>query len=84
MACHVFTHEFQSGIKIRNITFLECVRINPHSSSFTNVGNSTSNFLPSVQISCGEKEREENNGNCKAFALHENAKNPPTITSTRR
>ena len=55
----------QSGINICRIKFLQCVRINPHSSSLTDEEHSTRNFLQSVQISCGEKEREENNDNCK-------------------
>ena len=38
-------------------------------SSLTNVDSLTSNFRQSVQICCGEKEREENNGNCKAFSV---------------
>ena len=47
--------------------FLQCVRIELHSSSLTNVENSTSNFRQSVQIWYREEQKEENNGNCKAF-----------------
>ena len=61
--------EFQSGINICHITFLWYVWTNPNSSSLTNVENSTSKFCPSVQVCCGEKEREENNGNCKASCV---------------
>ena len=61
--------EFQSGINICHITFLWYVWTNPNSSSLTNVENSTSKFCPSVQVCCGEKEREENNGNCKPFSV---------------
>ena len=49
--------------------FLQCVRIEPHSSGLTNVEKSTSNFRQSVQICCREEQREENNGNCKAFCV---------------
>ena len=66
----MFTHtKSQIGINISQITFLQCVRIKPHSFSLTNVENSTSNFRQSVKICCREKEKEENNGNCKAFCV---------------
>ena len=60
--------EFQTGINICHM-FLQCFRIEPHSSRLINVKNSTSNFRQFVQICCREKEREENNGNCKAFCF---------------
>ena len=60
---------FQIGIDICHITFSQCARIESHSSGLTNVENSTSQFCQSVHICCGEKEREENNGNCKAFCV---------------
>ena len=50
------------------------VRITLNLSSLTNMKKFTSNFRQSVQICCREKEREENNGNCKAFSLNANAK----------
>ena len=49
--------------------FLRCVRIEPHSSGLTNVENSTRKFHQSVQNCCREEQREENNGNCKAFCV---------------
>ena len=66
----MFSHtKFQIGINICHLTFLQCLQIKPHFSSLTNVENQTSNFCQSVQICRGEKEREENNGNCKAFCV---------------
>ena len=61
--------KFESGINICHKTFHQCVRIKPHLSNLANVENSTSNFRQSVQICCGEKGREENNSNCKAFGV---------------
>ena len=61
--------KFQIGKNICHITFFQCVRIEPHLSSLKNMENSTSNFRQSVQICCGEKEREDNNGKCKAFRV---------------
>ena len=50
-----------------------------HLSSSTNVENFTSNFGQSVQICCREKEKEENNGNCKAFSvIHKHKKSIET------
>ena len=51
------------------MTFVQCVRIEPHSSSLTNVENSSSNFRQSVQICCRGEQKEEGNGNCKAFCV---------------
>ena len=42
---------------------------NPHSSSLTNEEDLANIFGQSVQICCGEKEKEENNGNCKVFCV---------------
>ena len=50
-------------------TFLQRVRIKPHLSSLRSVENSRNNFRQSVQICCREKEKEENDGNCKAFCV---------------
>ena len=69
MAYHVFTHEISDWNDICHITFLKCVRIDSHSPSLTNVENSTSNFRQSVQICCREEQKEENNGNWKAFGV---------------
>ena len=48
--------------------FLQYVRLKPHTSSLTNEENLTSNFQ-TVQICCGENEREKNDDNCKAFCV---------------
>ena len=61
--------KFEIAINICHITFLRCVRIDPHSASLTNVENLTGNFCQSVQICFREEQREENNGNCKAFCV---------------
>ena len=66
----MFSHtKFQIEINISYVVFLQCTWIEPHSSSLTNVENLTSNFGQSVQICCREKEKEENNDNCKAFCV---------------
>ena len=41
--------------------------LRPGSSNLTNLENSTRNFCQSVQTCCREEQKEENNGNCKAF-----------------
>ena len=51
------------------MTFLQCVRIEPHSSGLIKVKKSISNYRQSVQISCRDEEKEENKGNCKAFCV---------------
>ena len=60
--------EFQIAKNICHLTFLQCVGIKPHLCSLTNVENSTNKFRQSVQFYCKE-QREENNGNCKAFCI---------------
>ena len=72
----MFSHtKFQIGVSICQIILLQYVWIKPHSSSLTNEENLTSNFCQSFQICCGEKGREENNGNCKAFYVTRKCKN---------
>ena len=39
------------------------------------IENLTSKFGQSLQICCREKEKEENNGNCKAFCVTHKRKN---------
>ena len=53
---------------------LQCVRIRPHSSSLTTMENSTRNIHQPVQTCCIEKEKEGNNGNCKAICVTRNRK----------
>ena len=72
----MFSHtEFHIGVSIFQIMFLQYVWIKPHSSSLANEENLTSNFCQFFQICCGEKEREENNGNCKPFYVTRKCKN---------
>ena len=52
----------QIGINIFYMKFFQCVQIERHSSSLTNLGNSTRNFRQFVQICCGEEEREKEVG----------------------
>ena len=49
--------------------FPQGVWIRPHSPSLSNKRNLATNFGESVQICCREKEKEENNGNCKDFRI---------------
>ena len=66
----MFSHtKFLTALNIFHITFLQCGQIKPHSSSLTNVENSATDFCQSVQIFCREEQKEENNGNCKAFCI---------------
>ena len=67
MPCNVFTHKILFGINICHLMFLQCVWIQLHLSSLTNIENLTRKFGQSVQICCRENEKEENNGNSKAF-----------------
>ena len=69
MVCYVFTNEIQIGINIYHKTLLQWVRFKPHSSILTNVESLTSNIRQSFQICRREKEKEENNGNDKAFCV---------------
>ena len=69
IACHVFTHENPDWNKYLSHNVFQCVRIKPSWSSVTNEENSTINFCQSVQISCREEERQENNSNYKTFCL---------------
>ena len=64
--CNVFTQKTSDWNKHLSDNVFQRVRIKSHLSSLTNVENSTSNFHQFIQIYCKE-EREENNGNCKAF-----------------
>ena len=70
----MFSHmKLQIGINICHVMFLRCVLIKTHSSSLTNLESSTSSFCQSVKICCREEQREENNGNCKAFCVTRHA-----------
>ena len=76
----IFLHtKFPIAIKISHVAFLQCVWIKPHSSNLTNVESLTSNFGQSVQMCCREKEKEENNGNCKAFCVTRKRKKKSSI-----
>ena len=85
----IFSHmKFQIAIKNSHVTFLQFVWIKPHSSSLTNLENSTSSFSQSVQIFCREEQKEENNGDCKAFCVTRKRSNQllffnETITDTK-
>ena len=59
--------KFQVNLKKHNV--FQCVSIMVHSSNLKNVENLTRNFRQSFQIYCREREKEENNGNCKAFCV---------------
>ena len=76
----IFLHtKFPIAIKISHVAFFQCVWIKPHSSNLTNVESLTSNFGQSVQICCREKEKEENNSNCKAFCVTRKRKKKSSI-----
>ena len=66
----IFSHtKFQIAINICHLTFLQCVWIKPHSFSLPNLESSESSFRQSVHICCSEEQKEENDGNCKAFCV---------------
>ena len=57
--------KFHIVINISQITFSN----KPHLSSVTNVENLTRNFRQLIEICCREKEKEKNNGDCKAICV---------------
>ena len=61
--------KFQIGINICHKTLLQWVQFKPHSSTLTNIESLTSNIRQSFQICRRKKEKEENNGNYKAFCV---------------
>ena len=67
IAYHAFTHEILNRNKYFSNNVLQCAWIKPHSSIITNIENLTSNLRQSVEIYCGEKQKEEDNGNCNFF-----------------
>ena len=54
--------KFQIGLDIYHIAFLQCSRIKSDSPILINAEKSTSSFRQSLQICCGEEEREQEVG----------------------
>ena len=77
MAWHVmFSYtKYETGINISHKTFPQCVWFKPHLSSLINLESLTIIFGQSVQICSRKKEKEKNNGNCKAFYITRKRKN---------
>ena len=51
-------------MSICQITSLQFIQIDPHSSRLTNVKDSTCNFRQLVHICCKKGRRKESNSNC--------------------